>query len=139
LSFNCSLNSGTYEYVRFKTDTDIYLEYETKNYYEESGYFVMHAEDSAKTKVMDMILPEEEYLNIIYIPYDNISEIKFTDNTSSKTYSASNLYGTAEVMFDSKPDSSLSELSGSFSGKLVNIDDITDTLSITEGYFIFVY
>ena len=140
LSFNCSLNNTNYEYVRIKTDsTELYLESETKNYYDDSGYYVMHAEDSAKTFAADIIIPDDDYLNVIYIPYDNFTEIRFYDKTSQKTYSASNSMGNGEIRIESRPDSNFSQLSGSFSGTLKNISDETDSMSVSEGYFIFLF
>ncbi|HAV92562.1 TPA: hypothetical protein DCW38_05200 [candidate division WOR-3 bacterium] len=140
LNFSCSLNNSNYEYVRIKTDSlELYLESETKNYYDDSGYYVMHAEDSQKNFTVDLIIPIDDYLNVIYIPYDNFTEVRFFDNSSKTTYSASNSMGRGEIRIESRPDSNFNQLSGSFSGTLLNVSDETDSIVISEGYFVFLF
>lgn len=140
LSFNCFLNSGRYEYVRFSTGSiEYYLDAKTNNYLDETGYYSMHAEDSSGRWSVDIVLPEEPFGGIIYIPGDNYTEIRMRDNEVSKSYSASSNMGIAEVKIESLPDSVFKELSGSFSGLLVDVENSSDTLKIESGYFIFVF
>lgn len=140
LNFNCSLNGGKYEYIRFSAhNEEFYLENETKNYLDDSGYYVMHAEDSVGRWSADIILPQDDYFGVIYIPYDNFTEIRITDNSSEKIFVADAARGRGEFSIESRPDSAFHELSGSFSGELINILDDSDTLFVSGGYFIFVF
>ncbi|MGE3063377.1 MAG: hypothetical protein AB7T10_07050 [bacterium] len=140
MSFNCFLNSGKYEYVRFAySGAEFYLEENTNNFLDESGYYVMHAEDSVQMWKIDFIVPEDKYLSVVYIPYDNFTEIRVTDIVSLKIYTASVNRGEGVINIESHPDSAFRELAGTFSGSLVNIEDEADTMSVSNGYFVFVF
>lgn len=141
MSFSsCSLFSTNYEYARFtESSVEYTLEFETKNYIDEGGYYCLNAQDSINTLQIVIIIPSDEYLSTIYIPYDNYSEIRIYRKSEGKIYSASSVTGFAQINIEEHPDSTFNQLSGTFSGELVNIDDESDTLKINSGYFLYMF
>ena len=128
-----------YEGIEFSMDsTFVALKYNTLNHIS-AGYYNLEATNEGENYLLSIIFPAYEFIDVYSIPYDNYTEIRYYDIDNGNVYSASALRGSGMIIKESEPDSIFNQLSGTFEGILINNSDITDSLFISEGYFIFVF
>lgn len=140
LIFNsCNLSQTGYEGIEYMADSVYYnLRYNTLNTIT-SGYYQMEATDSSESILFTIIFPAYDINDIYSIPYDANTEIRYYDIDNNTVYRASSSEGSGMIIKETEPDSVFNQLSGTFEGRLINMNDETDTLFVSEGYFLFLF
>lgn len=135
----CNLSQTGYEGIEFMADS-VYndLRYNTLNTIA-SGYYQLEATDSTESKLFTIIFPAYDIPDIYSIPYDAYTEIRYYDISNNLIYRASSAAGSGMIIKENAPDSVFNQLSGTFEGELININDNSDTLHVNEGYFLFLF
>ncbi len=140
LAFNgCDLSSENYEGIEYEISGEqIELRSNTMNYIE-YNYYHLEATDNSETILIKIIFPANDIFNVFDIPYDQDTRINYHDLETGDIYSASVYGGNGLIMIDSSADSLFNELCGTFECNMINVEDATDTLTIINGYFVFVF
>ncbi len=135
----CDLSSDNYEGIEYEIGGEqMELRYNTMNYID-YNYYHLEATDKDETMLIKIIFPANDIINVFDIPYDQDTRINYHDLETGYIYSASAYGGNGLIMIDSSADSLFNELSGTFECDMVNVADETDTLTIINGYFVYIF
>ncbi len=136
---NCDLSSENYEGIEYEIGGEqMELRYNTMNYID-YNYYHLEATDKDETILIKIIFPANDIINVFDIPYDQDTRINYHDLETGNIYSASAYGGNGLIMIDSSTDSLFNELSGTFECDMINVENEADTLTIINGYFVFVF
>ncbi len=134
----CDLSSEGYEGIECEINGEqIELRHNAINYIEHN-YYHLESTDKDETLLITIIFPANNVINVFNIPYE-LTQINYHDLETGDIYSASAYGGNGYIMIDSSADSLFNELSGTFKCDMLSVEDETDTLTIINGYFIFVF